>query len=60
MPSPSSSKIEGIITYGDVILDEEIVLPKYDYVTLAIEKMGILQEALSRKKHKELLRREHR
>ena len=44
VPSPSSSKVEEVITYGDVSLDEEIVLPKYDYVTMMIEKMGILKK----------------
>ena len=56
--SPSSSKAEEVITYGDVSLDGEIVLPKFDYATITIEQMGILQEALARKKHQELLRRE--
>lgn len=60
VPSPSSSKAKEVITYGDVSLDEEIVLPKYDFDTMRIEQMGILQEALARKKHQELLRREHR
>lgn len=57
--SPSSSKAEEVIQYGDVSLDEEIVLPKYDYATITIEQMGILQEALVRKKHQEMLKREH-
>ena len=60
MLSPSSSKVEEVITYGDVSLDEEIIFPKYDYASIIIEPMGILQEALARKKHQELLRREHR
>ena len=51
MLSPSSSKVEEVITYEDVSLDEEIVLPKYDYAIMTIEKMGILQESLARKKH---------
>lgn len=60
MLSPSSSKGEEVITYGDVSLDEEIIFPKFDLVVITIKKMGILQEALARKKHQDLLRREHR
>ena len=60
VPSPRSSKAEGIITYGDVSLDEEIIFPKFDLAAITIKKMGILQEALARKKHQELLTREHR
>ena len=60
MPIPSSSKVEEVITYGYVSLDEEIVLPKFDYATITIEWMGILQESLAKKKHQELLKREHR
>ena len=36
------------------------MLPKYDYDTMTIEKMGIVQEALARKKHQELFKIEHR
>ncbi len=32
----------------------------FDYVAIKIEQMGILQEALARKKHQELLGKEHR
>lgn len=35
--SPSSSKAKEVIRYGDVSLDEEIVLPKYDYDIMKIE-----------------------
>lgn len=35
--SPSSSKAEEVITYGDVSLNEEIVLPKFDYAAITIE-----------------------
>lgn len=58
--SPISSKEQEVITYGDVSLDEEIVLPKFDYATIIIQKVGVLQEALAKKKHQELLRRGHR
>ena len=47
-------------SYGDINLDEVIELPKYDLTKITIEKMSILQDALARKKHQELLRRDHR
>ena len=48
------------MNYGDINLDEYIFIPKYDYDTLTLEQIGILQQALERKKHQEMLRREHR
>ena len=59
MPSPSSSKGAKVIHYGDINLDEEIVIPKYDYDTMTLEQIGILQQALEKKKHQEMLSREH-
>ena len=41
-------------------LDEDIVIPKYDYDTMTLEQIGILQQALERKKHQQMLKREHR
>ena len=43
MLGSSLSKVEKVIHYGDITLDEEIVIPKYDYDTMIIEKIGILQ-----------------
>ena len=60
MLGSSSSKVEKVIHYGDITLDEEIVIPKYDYDTMTIEKISILQQALEKKKHQEILKREHR
>ena len=59
-PGSSSSKVDKVIHYGDITLDEEIVIPKYDYDTMTIEKIGILQQALEKKKHQEMLRKEYR
>ena len=53
MPRPSSSKVEKIIHYANITLYEEIVIPKYDYDTMTLEQIGILQQALERKKHQE-------
>ena len=60
VPCSSSSKIEKIIHDGNITLDEEILIPKYDYDTMTREKIGILQQALEKKKHQEMLRREHK
>lgn len=38
--------------------DEVIELPKFDFATITIEQMSILQDALA-KKNQELLRQEH-
>ena len=58
--SPSWSQVEEVTTYGDVSIDEEIVLPKFDLETITIEKMNILQDSLAKKKNQELLRMEHK
>ena len=60
MPSSSSSKVEKVIYYGDITLDEEILIPKFDYDTMTLDQIGILQQALERKKHQEMLRRKYR
>ena len=48
----SLSKVEKVTHYGDVTLDEEIVIPKYDYATITLEKICITQQALEKKKIK--------
>ena len=58
--SPISSKIDKVIHYGDISLDEEIFIPKYDYDTMTLEQIDILQQAIEKKKHQEMLRRKHR
>ena len=37
VPGSSSSKVAKVIHYRDVTLDEEIVIPKYDYATITLE-----------------------
>ena len=59
VPSLSISKVEEVIQYGYVSLDKEIFLQKSDYDIMTIEQMNILQQALERRKHQEILRREH-
>ena len=38
----NSSKVSKVFHYGDKNLDEEIVMPKYDYATMTLEKIGIM------------------
>lgn len=58
-PGSSSSKFDKVTHYCDITLDEEIVIPKFDYDTMTIYQISILQQALE-KKHQEIIRREHR
>ena len=41
-PGSSSSNVDKVIHYADINLDEEIIIPKYDYDTMTIEEIGIL------------------
>ena len=56
----SSSKVVKVIHYRDVTLHEEIVIAKYDYATITLEQIGIMQQTLEKKKNQEILRKEHR
>lgn len=40
-----------VIHYGDITLDEEIIIPKFDYDTMTIDQIRILQQALEKNKH---------
>lgn len=54
-PIPSTYKVDEVISYGDINLDEVIEIPNFNLASITIEKMSILQDALARKKHQELL-----
>ena len=41
-PSSSSKNVARVLHYGDPTLDEEIVIPKYDYATMNLEKINIM------------------
>ena len=49
-----------VLHYGDALLDEEIVIPKYEYATMTLEHINIMQEALERKKNQEILKKEYK
>ena len=59
-PSPNTFKGAEVASFVDVNLYEVIEFPKFDYANITIKQTGILQEALAKKKHEELLRHEHR
>ena len=56
----SSTKVARVLHYGDPTLYEEIVIPKFDYATITLEKINIMQEKLERKKKQEILRNEYK
>ena len=56
----SSTIIARVLHYGDLTLDEEIVIPKYDYENITLEQINLMQEALKRKKKQEILRNEYK
>ena len=45
----SSKKVAMILHYGDLELDEEIVIPPYDSKTITIEQISEMQNALDRR-----------
>ena len=49
-----------VLHYGDPELDEEIVIPSYDSKTISIEHITEMQNALDRRKRKEILRKEYK
>ena len=60
VPGSSSTKISRVLHYGDPTLDEEIVIPRYDYATMSIDQITEVQEALERKKKQEVLMNEYK
>ena len=49
-PGLSSTMVARVIHYGDPALDEEIVIPRYEYKTMSIDQINEVQEELERKK----------
>ena len=48
-PGLSSTKVARVLHYEEPTLDEEIVIPKYDYATMNIDQINEVQEALEKK-----------
>ena len=49
-PGSSFSKVAKVIHYGDVTIDKEIVIPKYDYATITLEKQALCSKPQKRRK----------
>ena len=45
-----SSKVAKVIHYGDAFLDEEIVIPQFDFATMTLEDISLMQATLEKKK----------
>ena len=45
----SSTKVERILNYGDIKLDEDIIILSYEFNTITIEKITKMQNALDRR-----------
>ena len=41
-PCSSASKVAKVTHYGDNFLDEEIVIPHFDFVTMALEDINLM------------------
>ena len=55
-----ASKFAKVIHYGDAFLDEEIVIPQFNFATMSLEDINLMQATLEKKKQQELLRKEYK
>ena len=49
-----------VLHYGDPFLDENIIIPHFEFATMTLEDLNKLQVAIERRRHQEILRKEHR
>ena len=56
----SSTKVARVLHYGDPALDEEIVIPRYDYKIMNIDQINEVKETLEKNKKQEILRNEYK
>ena len=49
-PRSSSTRVERMLHCGEPTLDEDILIPKYYYDNITLDKINLMQEALERKK----------
>ena len=59
-PRLGLSKVAKVIHYGDPFLDEEIMIPQFDFTTMTLEDINLMQDALEKKKQQEILRKEYK
>ena len=55
-----ASKVAKVTHYGDAFLDEEIVIPQFNFATMTLEDIILKQATLENKKQKEILRKEYK
>ena len=49
-PSSSVSHVAKVIHYGDTFLDEEILIPQFNFATMTLEDISMMQATLEKKK----------
>ena len=59
-PSLGASKVAKVTHYGDAFLDEEIVISQFDFATMSLEDINLMQVALEKKKQQEILTKEYK
>ena len=56
-PDSTHSKVAKVFHYGDAFLDENIVIPHFDFATMILEDINVLQAAIERRKQQEIMRK---
>ena len=59
-PGSRTTKVERVLHYGDLALDEKIVIPSYESKTMNLAQINEVQEALEKRKKQEIIRTEYR
>ena len=57
----SSASIFAKVThYGDAFLDEDIVIPQFNFATMSLKDINLMQATLEKKKQQEILKKEYK
>ena len=56
----SASKVAKIIHYKDAFLDEEIVIPHFDFATMTLADINLMESTLEKKKQQDILKKEYK
>ena len=59
-PGSSASKVAKVIHYGDNFLDEEIVIHQFNFATMTLEDINLMQATLEKEKQQDILRKEYK
>ena len=49
-PSLTHSKVAKVFHYGDAFLDENIVIPHFDFATMTLEDISVVKATIERRK----------